>query len=91
MGTHFLSTLIENIINKNNHKLIDIIEKIIANSNIDLKTFIINFITFIINNYSKYVTSDFLKIYEFLIHLDEKNYYNNLLNYFIVSIQKFIY
>jgi len=83
--------LIDNIINKNNDKILEIINKIILNNNIDLKSFVIYFANFIINNNNKYVTPELLSTFEFIIHLDEKYYYDNLLNYFIVSIQKFIY
>jgi hypothetical protein len=83
--------LIYNIIKKNNNKIHDIINNNILNNNIDLKSFIIYFINFIIKFYNKYVTIDFLHTFEFIIHLDEKYYYNNLKNYFINSIQKFIY
>ena len=83
--------LIINIIEKNNNKILEIINNITSSSNIDLKTFIINFSDFIINNYNNYITNKLLTMLEFIIHLDEKYYYNNLLNFFVISIQEFIY
>ena len=83
--------LIDNIINKDYDIILNTINNIILYNKLDIKTFIIYFINFIISNYSKYVTTDFLNTFEFIIHLDENYYYNNLLNYFIISIQKFIY
>ena len=83
-------TLIEHIINKNNKQIIKTINDISLKNNIDLKTVIINFTNFVIIN-NTYVSKHFLELFEFIIHLDEKYYYNNLLNYFIINIQKCIY
>lgn len=83
--------IIELFIKKDKPQLQTIINNTIYSNNIDLKHFILIFINYIINNKKQYISNNFLKTCEFIIHLDEKSFYNNLLNYFIDHIQKFIY
>jgi DNA polymerase III delta prime subunit len=83
--------LIDTIITKGKKEIILVMTDIIKYNNINFKNFIIVFINYIINHKKQYITSEFLKTFEFIVHLDETLYYNNLINYFVDNIKKFIY
>ena len=84
-------TLIESFITKDKTHITKLISNAITNNNIDLKDFIVFFTNYVINNKKQYLSNEFLNKCEFIIHLDDNLYYDNLLSYFIDSIQKVIY
>jgi replication factor C subunit 3/5 len=84
-------TLIDSFITKDKIHITNLISNAITNNNIDLKDFIVFFTNYVINNKKQYLSNDFLNKCEFIIHLDDTLYYDNLLSYFIDSIQKVIY
>jgi replication factor C subunit 3/5 len=63
---------------------------IIKKNNINLKTFIINFFIFIVQNKTYIITNDFIKQFEFIVHLDESYYYDNLLKLFIHKLKLYL-
>jgi DNA polymerase III delta prime subunit len=60
--------------NKNkNNDAIKMIETISSNYNIEIKNIIKDYLNYIIRNHSDYVTNEFLKFAEFIMHLEESN------------------
>jgi len=59
--------------NSSNNRAIIMIETISSDYNIEIKNIIKDYLNYIVRHQSKYVTAEFLKFAEFIMHLEESN------------------
>ena len=67
----------------------DCINKISIQYNIDKKQIIQNYLNYIIRNFPKQITRDFLNIVEMIIHNNENIPTNTIIDYFILSLTEY--
>jgi DNA polymerase III delta prime subunit len=85
-GDSVWETLLEKIISENSHsELIMISEKY----GITAKNVIKDFLNYVISNHDKFVTSEFLRFAQSILHTDDSNQ-EYLVNYFLLRMRKLI-
>jgi replication factor C subunit 3/5 len=67
---------------------IQLLDKISADYNIEIKNIIKDYLNYIIHTKPQYITADFLKFTEFIIHLPEPNV-SHIVNYMVLKLHNF--